>query len=145
LSKAIYDLMNATASSFQAVSPLEKQLQDRKKSVPANAPKETVAALDAAVKQAGEIEDGDEDAPGFGTLNRNLGRFLEMVQAGDIAPSESVREAYKDSCSAYSKNVAALKKLRDESVPALNKLLAAQSASPIDAKSITATASVCAP
>jgi photosystem II stability/assembly factor-like uncharacterized protein len=145
LSKAIYDLMNATASSFQAVSPLEKQLQDRKKSVPANAPKETVAALDTAVKQAGEIEDGDEDAPGFGTLNRNLGRFLEMVQAGDIAPSESFREAYKDSCSAYSKNVAALKKLRDETVPALNKLLAAQSASAIDAKSITATASVCAP
>ena len=84
-------------------------------------------------------------APGFGILNRDLGRYLEMVQAGDIAPTESAKQAYARSCEAYKKDVATLGKLGTETVPAVNKLLAPRNVAPLTVSAPVSTVASCAP
>ena len=87
--------------------------------------KELTDAVADLEKRISALQSGTELAPGFGTLNRDLGRYLVMVQGGDIAPSESVQKSFRFSCDAYAKNIAAETKLTVESLPALNKMLAA--------------------
>jgi len=54
-----------------------------------------------------------------------------MVQGGDMAPTDSVRQLYRYACEAYAKNVAVANKLADETLPSLNKLLEAERLAPL--------------
>ena len=130
LSRRIYDLMNDSAASFDALAPLQVQLSERRKSLSANSPRELADSFDAAQKQIEALETGTEQAPGFGTLNRDLGRYLVMVQGGDVAPNESVRGAFRSSCEAYTKDVEAANRLASETLPTLGKLLSADKPAP---------------
>jgi len=132
LSRKICDLMESSAGLYQTVSQLQKQLDERSKSLTGDPPKEGSDILTDFAKQVKDLETGTATAPGFGILNRDLGRYLEMVQAGDIAPTESAKEAYARACEAYKKDVAALRKLGTESVPAMNKLLAPPNVTPLE-------------
>jgi hypothetical protein len=132
LSKKICDLMESSAGLYETVSQLQKQLDERSKSLAGDPPKEASDILTDFAKQVKDLEAGTATAPGFGILNRDLGRYLEMVQAGDIAPTESAKEAYVRACEAYKKDVAALRKLGTESVPAMNKLLAPRNLTPLE-------------
>jgi hypothetical protein len=144
LSRQICDLMNDSAASFEALAPLQAQLTERKKSLAANSPKELADSFDEAQKQIDALQTGTEQAPGFGTLNRDLGRYLEMVQGGDVAPNESVRTAFHSSCEGYTKNVAAADKLASEILPKLGKLLRTDKAAPFAYKP-PAAVTACAP
>jgi photosystem II stability/assembly factor-like uncharacterized protein len=146
LSRRLWELMEASASSFQNLSSLEAQLAARKKTLPANPSKELTDAIAALEKQLAALQSGTELAPGFGTLNRDLGRYLVMVQGGDIAPSESMGNSFKFSCEAYAKNIAAEIKVTTESLPALNKMIAADKAAPLTfVADSTTPVSACAP
>lgn len=131
LSRRLCELMEATAKSFQSLSPLETQLAERNKSLPTGASKELTDSIADLQKQTSALQSGTELTPGFGTLNRDLGRYLVMVEGGDIAPSESARKAFRFSCEAYARNIAAANKLAGESIPALNKLLVAEKLAPL--------------
>jgi photosystem II stability/assembly factor-like uncharacterized protein len=126
LSRHLCDLMEVSASSFNDFALLDTQFADRKKSLPDAAPKELMDALAEAGKQKDALEIGSEKSPGFGTINRDAGRYLEMVQSADVAPSESVLKLYQFTCESYNKDVAATNKFSSETIPALNKLLEAQ-------------------
>lgn len=132
LSRRIWVLMNASAVSFESVLPLQTQLAERQRSLPANASRELSEALEEAGKQLDRLVYGSEHAPGFGTLNRNLARYLVMVQSADIAPSDSIRESYQSACDAYAKNVSATNKLTNETLPALSKQLASEKLAPME-------------
>ena len=108
-------------------------------------PRELSDALADLAKQLKELESGTAIAPGFGLLNRDLGRYLEMVQAGDIAPTESAKQAYARSCEAYKKDVAALGKLGTELVPAVNKLLAPRNVAPLTVSALASPVAPCTP
>jgi photosystem II stability/assembly factor-like uncharacterized protein len=131
ISRKLCDLMDASTVAFHGLAPLAEQLADRKKSLPSTAPKELTDAFTEAVKQFIGLETGGEQAPGFGTINRNAGRYFQMVQAADVAPTESVKSLYKFTCGAYANNVTASGKLANETIPALNKLLEAQKLAPL--------------
>lgn len=45
----------------------------------------------------------------LGTTNRDLTRLLSSVESGDVRPSDTVREAVRQSCAALDKNLAALR------------------------------------
>ena len=145
LSRRIWELMDASAAAFQSVSPLEEQLGDRKKALPASLSKELTDALAGAEKQIDALEIGTQLAPGFGTLNRDLGRYLVMIQGGDIAPTESARKSFQFSCESFANNVAAAAKLASETLPALNKLLAAEKLAPLGYTQSSSPVSACAP
>jgi photosystem II stability/assembly factor-like uncharacterized protein len=145
LSRRICELMNNSAAPFNAVTSLQTQLADRKKSFNANNPKELTAAMAEADKQVEALESGNEQAPGFGLLNRGLAHGLAMVQGGDIAPTDSVRNAFSVECESYVKDVAAAAKLANETLPALNKLLVAEKIAPVSFSAPAAPTAACAP
>jgi photosystem II stability/assembly factor-like uncharacterized protein len=145
LSKKFCDLMEASATSFHAFASLDDQFAERKKSLPSSASKELTDAFAAAQKQADELESGNEVNPGFGTINRDAGRFLEMVQAADIAPTDSIRSLYKHTCDAYAADTTSAQKFASETLSALNKLLDAQKLSPLTYTPASALAPPCTP
>ena len=126
ISRKICDAMESTARSFHSVTSLHSEFDARKKSLAANPPKELSDALADIEKQLNALEDGTEAAPGFGPLNRDLGRYLVMVQSADIRPHASAHDAAAAACNVYAKDLVAWNKLNAESLPALNTLLAAQ-------------------
>ena len=145
LSHKLCDLMEASASSFRGLVPLDTQLTDRKNSLSATAAKELSDSLSAVQKQVDVLESGTEQVPGFGTINRDASRYLEMVQGGDIAPTASVHKLYQSSCDAFGKNISATNKLASETLPALNKLLEAEKLAPLTFAAPSASASACTP
>jgi photosystem II stability/assembly factor-like uncharacterized protein len=145
VSEKLAELMNASATSFYALDPLDSQLAERKRLVPSGASKELTDALANAEKQLDSLEAGTDGDPGFGTINRNAGRYLEMVQAADVAPTASVQGLYKSSCEAYSKSAASENKFANETLPALNKRLEAQKLAPITFTSSPVPGPSCTP
>lgn len=78
-------------------------------------------------------------------MSRDLGRYLAMVQSGDLRPTESARNAALATCNAYAKDLAAWDKLNSEAIPALNKLLAAQKIEPMHFASAASPMPACTP
>ncbi|HEX8872468.1 MAG TPA: hypothetical protein VF758_06865, partial [Candidatus Acidoferrum sp.] len=145
LSRRMSDLMNESARSFGVLSPLRAQLDDRKKALAGGLPKELSDALAEVAKQVQALESSSDANPGFGTVNRNLARYLQMVESADAAPASSARDAVKVACEEYAKSLTSLNKLVTETIPALNKLLVAQKLTPIDAKASAAVGAACGP
>jgi hypothetical protein len=123
LSRKISAFMEDTARWFQAVVGLHAEFDARKKTFPANPPKELADILVEVEKQFHVLEDGNAEAPGFGILNRDFGHDLVMVQSADMKPAESAYNAVTSGCNSIAKNITAWNKLNAETLPALNKLL----------------------
>ena len=145
LSRKLCELMDASARSFHDLAPLHAQLADLEKSLSTKAPKELTDSVANVQKQLSNIDSGTDEAPGFGTINRDSGRYLEMVQAADIAPTPSVRKLYQSACEAYRANITNSQKLSSETLPALNKLLTTQKLASITYAPSTIQAPSCAP
>jgi hypothetical protein len=101
LSRQLCDWMDSAAKSFDAVTLVQRQLDERKKSIPVSAPKEVTDAVSDLEKQLKLLSDGTRDTPGFGPLNRDLGRNLVMVQSGDVRPTDSAHAAALASCKGF--------------------------------------------
>jgi hypothetical protein len=144
LSRKISAFMENTARSFNAAISLRAQFDARTKALPPNPPKELADAFADFAKQLESLEDGTEEAPGFGLLNRDFSHYLVMVQSADLRPGESAYRAVTDSCQALANSIAAWNKLNTDLLPALNKQLAAQNA-PVLPAAPTASAPSCAP
>ncbi len=145
LSRKIAAFMEDTAHSFQSVSRLHAEFDTRKKALAASPSKEITDAVADFEKQLHALEDGGPDAPGFGILNRDLGHDLVMVQSADIKPGDSAYRSVTESCNAIAKSATGWNKLNSETIPALNKLLAAQSVPSLPVASSAATAPTCIP
>jgi len=137
--------MAAAAHSSKTSSVLRSELESLGKSLPADAPKELTDALNDVHKQLDAIEEGTNDAPGFGAVNRDLGRYLVMVQSGDVRPTESARNAALAACNAYARALTGWDKLNSEAIPALNKLLGAHNIHPLHASSTASPVPACTP
>ena len=145
LSRKICSLMEDTARSFNGVSSILEELEARKRSLTPNSPREVTDALTNFENQLHALEDGLPDIRGFGILNRDLGHSLVMVQSADIKPGESSYRAVTDACNDNVRRIADWNKLNSDTLPALNKLLAAQSAAPLPIAATPAAAPSCNP
>jgi hypothetical protein len=116
--------MDETAGAYDEVAALGKILADRKKTLESASPsKEATDALAELEKQLSTLESGSEEARGFGVLNRDIARYLTMIDSADLRPTQSARAAASAACQAYKKDVGLWNKVNAESVPALNKYL----------------------
>ncbi|MBV9625497.1 MAG: hypothetical protein JOZ14_16135, partial [Acidobacteria bacterium] len=85
------------------------------------------AAKDAAKKLAialAALEDGDPQKPGFGPLNRDLGRLLTMTGTGDARPAETLYAAVQAHCGHLDEDLARWQELNQHELVAINSLLA---------------------
>jgi photosystem II stability/assembly factor-like uncharacterized protein len=124
--------MNTSYHSYNEVSSLRAALATAQKSLAENSQaKEVSDAAKVLDKELGEIQDGTNTAPGFGAVNRDVARFVTMIQSGDIRPAKSVIENAAPSCSALKNDLARWRKINAETLPLLNKILAQSKLGPL--------------
>jgi len=121
LARMIDAWMNASYHSYNEVGALRVAVANRQKSLAADSP--LTGPLQVLDKELAEIQDGTNTAPGFGAVNRDVARFVTMIQSGDIRPAKSVIENAAPSCVALRNVLARWRKINGEGLPALNKLL----------------------
>jgi hypothetical protein len=144
LARRLAAWMDETAGVYDEVSALGKALADSKKTLASASPsKEATEALAELEKQLPTLESGTEEARGFGALNRDLGRYLTMVESADLRPTESAQAAAVAACQAYKKDIVLWNKLNAENVPALNKYLQQYKLSPLQAAAKPGVEPVC--
>lgn len=124
LAMQMTDGMASSYKSYNDIASLRLALAERLKSLGATSGVKDVAdAITALDKELGELADGTNTSPGFGSINRDLARYLTMIEGGDTRPAQSARENAAVSCEALRKDLARWRTVNSESLPALNKLL----------------------
>ncbi len=125
LARMIDDWMNTSYHSFIEVGALRSMAAATQKGLNGNPQaKELSDALQALDKELGEIQEGTSTAPGFGAVNRDVSRFVTMIQSGDIRPARSVIENVAPSCVALKNDLARWRKINAETLSSLNQMLA---------------------
>jgi photosystem II stability/assembly factor-like uncharacterized protein len=116
--------MDSSYHSYNEVGALRTALAADLKALPANSQTKGLSdALQALDKELSEIQDGTNTAPGFGAINRDVARFVTMIQSGDIRPAKSIIENATPSCVALQNDLARWRKINSETLPALNQTL----------------------
>ncbi|HBB97884.1 MAG TPA: hypothetical protein DC054_21085, partial [Blastocatellia bacterium] len=119
VARMIDDWMNISYRAYDDVTKLRAALDDLRKT-PKSESAELLIALD---KELGELQEGTNDAPGFGAVNRDVTRFVTMIQSADIRPAKSIVENVAPSCIALKNDLARWRKINQERLPALNVTL----------------------
>ena len=124
LASSISNLLNTTAAGYDIAATLSRAIGDRKKSLAAaNAPKDVMDKVAELGKQLSAVQDGAGDDRGFGTLNRDISRFLIMVESADLRPTASAYSAVQAACQDVKKTLLAWQDFRAKSLPAFDALL----------------------
>ncbi|MDX6577522.1 MAG: hypothetical protein QOE96_3475 [Blastocatellia bacterium] len=121
LARMIDAWMNVSYHSYNEVDVLRAALATAQKALAKDS--QATIALQTLDKELTEIQDGTNTAPGFGAVNRDVARFVTMIQSGDIRPARSVIENAAPSCAALKNDSVRWRKINGETVPALNQIL----------------------
>ncbi len=124
LARKISDMMRASYEAHERVMSLGAEVYGRMRTLSGN--QEAKDAREAAAALMGElfeVSEGANSSPGFGPVNRDLARYLTMVESGDLSPAQSARDAVADSCRSLDSAAARWRKINEASVPAFNELL----------------------
>src|SRR5258705_1968403 len=121
LAQQITDGMASSYKSFYDVAVLTRALAARRKSKPDV--KELTDAITVLEKQIAGLADGTDASPGFGLINRDLARYLTMIESGDMRPAQSARANAAVACEALRTNLARWRVMNSDKLPTLNKLL----------------------
>jgi photosystem II stability/assembly factor-like uncharacterized protein len=134
LARNISDMMTTSYRAYNDVASLRAALVQRLKSLSENSQaKDATAAATSLEKELDEIEEGTNTAPGFGLVNRNLARFMTMIEGGDMSPAKSVGDAAVESCASLKINLTRWRKVNAETLPSLNNLLNQYKLTPLPA------------
>ena len=75
-------------------------------------------------KKIEAVEKGPKPAPGFGPVNRDLGRLIFSVENADMRPAQAVQAAVQQSCDALDKDLPKWKQLNEQDIKSFNEALA---------------------
>jgi photosystem II stability/assembly factor-like uncharacterized protein len=124
LAYAISMAMEASYNTYNEYAALQTAIVLRQTSLKDNAQaKDLLDALAKLQKTATEMAEGSGEAPGIGPMNRDLSRYLVMIESADMRPAASAQKASQETCVALQKNLAIWLKLNDENIPEVNKQL----------------------
>lgn len=124
LARQITDGMASSYKSYYDIAPLRLALSEQHKNRGGKSDaKDVTDAITSLAKELGDLQDGTKTSPGFGPINRDLARYLTMIEGGDARPARSARDNAAVSCEALKKDLAKWRTVNSESLPALNKLL----------------------
>ena len=111
--------MKSSYDSYEQVAALHKALTEQKKTLPDN-DAETKQALNQIETKIEALEKGTKTAPGFGPVNRDLGRLLFSVENADMRPAQTVQSAVQQLCDALSKDQLIWQQLNEQDILPLN-------------------------
>ena len=123
--------MDVSYRSFRQAEELRKALEEREKADKASWSKSVTEAVAAFRKKLEGIQNGEPKTPGFGPVNRELGRLAASVQSADVRPSETAKAAVEENCSALEKDLSKWRGLNSEDLGRLNGLLGERSGTPL--------------
>ncbi|HEY1424305.1 MAG TPA: hypothetical protein VGF20_12675, partial [Candidatus Acidoferrum sp.] len=124
LASKITAAMQASYNAYNGYAALQSAIASRVASLKDNPQgKETLEALAKLQKSAQTVGEGAGESLGIGPMNRDLSRYFIMVESADIRPAASARKAAFDACVGLQKNLETWRKLNEEDVAGLNKLL----------------------
>jgi hypothetical protein len=129
LAKSIDEWMNISFANYNEISVLRTrilQLQKHPESIVSAADLESFKRLE---KPVNEILDGTSEAPGFGSVNRDLARYVTMIQGGDMRPPQSAVESATLSCRALKNALNRWGRMTVDNLTELNGLLGRDDAS----------------
>ncbi|PYS69651.1 MAG: hypothetical protein DMF73_14310 [Acidobacteria bacterium] len=115
--RMIDDWMNISYRAYNDITALRAALAK------VQMPGESRDDLQSLDKELTELQEGSNDAPGFGAVNRDVTRFVTMIQSADIRPAKSIIENVAPSCIALKNDLAHLRMLNQEKLASLNKML----------------------
>jgi len=116
--------MKSSYEAYQHVASLRKALEERRESLKDSGSKAFKQAADSLTKKIDAVEKGSKTAPGFGPVNRELGRLIFSVESADLRPAEAVRSAIEHNCDALDKSLAKWKQLNNQDLASFNAMLA---------------------
>lgn len=124
LAHVISTAMEASYNTYKECAALQTAIVLRQTSLKGNAKaKDLLDALAKLQKTATDVAEGSGETPGIGPMNRDLSRYLVMIESADMRPAVSAQNASQETCVALQKNLAIWLKLNDENIPAINKQL----------------------
>ncbi|HEY3104926.1 MAG TPA: hypothetical protein VGJ69_15185 [Pyrinomonadaceae bacterium] len=121
LARQMDEWMNIAYQSYNDIAALRASLTSLQKTAGTN--KAVIDAAQALAKELDQIQNGTSAAPGFGAINRDVSRYVTMIQSGDMRPAESALENAKSACSALRNDLINLRRISSEKLPALNQTL----------------------
>jgi len=124
LALALWRGMKSSHDSFLQVLELSKALTEAQKSLPSGN-RQLKDVTDQLAKQIATLEKGPKSTPGFGSVNRDMGRLIYSLETADLGPTEAVRSAIEQSCSQLEHALLSWEQLNAKDLPALNAMLAA--------------------
>jgi hypothetical protein len=105
--RMIDEWMNTSYSLYNSISQIRPLIAESKKKT---SDKALLAWLENSEKELSELQEGTSEAPGFGAINRDVTRFVSMIQSADRRPAKSIIENATPSCIALKNNLARLRK-----------------------------------
>ena len=129
------DWMNISYQSYNDVGNLRASVGEIGKGLGADSAVKT--ALQTLLGELIEIQEGTSTAPGFGTVNRDVARFVEMIQLGDIRPPKSIIENATPSCVGLKNALTRWRQINAEKLPALNELLKQNKFAPLKISAVS--------
>jgi hypothetical protein len=91
------------------------------------------AAAAALDKELEAVADGADEPQGIGFINRDLSRYMTMVESADARPADSARARVGESCESLRASLARLRGAETTALPALNALLNKYGLAPLPA------------
>ena len=116
--------MGASYKAYEEYEALRNAITQRAAAITTtDDSKELRESLAKLEKSAEAIAEGKDDALGMGPANRDLSRYLIMVESADSKPATSAKEAAQQTCTELQKNLYAWEKLNAEDLPKENSAL----------------------
>ncbi|MBV8858005.1 MAG: hypothetical protein JOZ02_13815 [Acidobacteria bacterium] len=135
LADEMSEMMRASHDSYEAVTSLRAELAERLKKLSGDpGAKDAAEAAAALDKELEAVADGAGETPGLGSVNRDLSRYMSMVESGDARPPETAGARVKESCESLRAGLARLRGAETSAVPALNALLSKYGLAPLAAE-----------
>ncbi len=136
LAGSIGEMMQTSFDAYNYVTAARTALAERMKTLSANASAKDAADAAAALdKELASIADGD-GPEGFGFVNRDLSRYMTMVESGDARPADSARVRVRDACETIRANLSRWRAANASAIPALNTLLGKYGVAPLPVTSV---------
>ena len=134
--------MKSSHDAFHQVDALRAALEERREALDSAGK----AIKDAATQLEKKIDDlmrGPRSKPGFGPVNRELGRVIFSLESADMRPAPAVRETVQHQCDALANDLVNWKNLNERELLSLNQSLAQTKIAALP--SVTVTLGGCKP
>jgi len=139
--------LKVSTDAYYALDPLREAIEAREKDLQDNSQaKDALDALHSLGQKLAAVQAGNMRSAGFGSVNRDLARYMFMVEVGDGAPSDPARAAVGQSCADLNNAVAAWREFDSQGVASVNALLEKYKLAPLPAPApAISVADACAP